>query len=116
MSKMHDFNCPFTGARFNAIEIDGKLKAINVITGKPLLMEIEDGCLKIPLSDFKAVSMLDAPETCMTLHVSRQRLSQLIQSGTLKPIYLGNAAFFIEDHVLQYKNTRKTGRPRKERS
>lgn len=110
--ELHQFTDPLTGAGFQGIQIDDKVTITNVITNEPTIFRIKDGCIMLPLEMCKPVTVINAQETCMELHISRQRLSQLVNTEMLHPIYLGNSQYFVRDSVLEYKRNRKVGRPK----
>ncbi len=112
--QLRTFTDPFTGAPFEGIEIDDEITIPNAITGEPCVFKIKDECIMLPLEMCEAVQIINAQETCMKLHISRQRLSQLVNNEMLHPIYLGNSQYFVLDAVLEYKRNRKVGRPKKD--
>lgn len=112
--KIHNFTSPFTGVDFTAVESNSELIVTNVITGKQMHLPLINDQVHVPTSLLKHVDMIDAKEACMKLHISRQRLSQLVNAETLRPIFIGNSQYFLIDDVLEYKGKRKNGRPKKE--
>lgn len=107
------FTCPFTGCDFTAKQEGDELRFADAVTGHEVKLPLLDGNLILPITLLKHVKTISAQETCMTLHISRQRLSQLVNAETLRPIMVGNCQYFIRDDVLEYKMKRKNGRPRK---
>lgn len=112
--KLRRFSDPFTAGGFSAVEIDDALIIDNALTGEKMRFEIEDDTIRLPLEMCAPIEIVDAQTAAMTLHISRQRLSQLVTAKVLHPIYLGNTQYFIEEKVLEYKRNRKNGRPRKD--
>lgn len=112
-----EFSDPFTGAPITAIVLNDQL-----IFDDPYHKDesivchvIDEDYVTIPLKLFQRKELIESKDACMELVVSRQRISQLVEAEILTPIYLGNSQYFLLEDVLDYKKTRKPGRPRKER-
>lgn len=111
--KVKKFTDPITGIQFYAPMFNNRILLTNAITGEKMNCPISHGDVCIPLSWFKDVEMANSPEVCEELKITRARLSQLVSKEVLKPIHIGNEHYFLREHVLEYKRTRKNGRPRK---
>lgn len=108
------FSDPFTGAPIDAIQLEQDVLIFDApLTNDKIVCQIVGDHIKIPLQRFEHVELVDAKEAAMELHVSRQRMIQLVESETLKPVYLGKTQYFALDDVLEYKKIRKNGRPKK---
>lgn len=105
---------PFTGAPIETVQLNDQLIFDDPVHGGKLVCDVVDNYIKLPLKSFEFTELIPSQEACMKLHISRQRLSQLVQAEILHPIYLGNSQYFVAQRVLEYKQNRKPGRPRKE--
>lgn len=113
--KTVQMTCPFTGSEFTALEFeDGTLSAKNVITGETVKIRKAFGNYVIPENAFEYTKTVTFKQAALILDVSKQRISQLVRNGTIPIVYVeGGAAFKLSD-VIEYKETRKVGRPRKD--
>lgn len=113
--QIHTFTDPFTGAPFQAVQMNDHLIVdIPTCPNEKMVCHITGDYVKIPLKSFEYVPLMSSTDACMELHISRQRLVQLVKSEILHPIYLGNSQYFTTESVLEYKQSRKNGRPRKD--
>lgn len=112
--KIKKLTDPFIGAPIEAVQMGDSLIFDDPIRGGKLVCDVVDNYIKLPLESFEYTELIPSQEACMELHISRQRLSQLVQAEILHPIYLGNSQYFEVQKVLEYKQNRKPGRPRKE--
>lgn len=112
--EIRQFTDPLTAVGFQGVRIDDTITITNALTGEPTVFKIFDDCIMLPLKMCEPIKVINAQETCMKLHISRQRLSQLVNTEMLHPIYLGNSQYFVLDSVLEYKRNRKVGRPKKD--
>ena len=112
--KLKRFSDPFTGAPIDAIQFEQDVLIFDApLKGDKIECRIIEDHVQIPLKCFEHVELIDAKEAAMELHVSRQRMIQLVESETLKPVYLGKTQYFALHDVLEYKKIRKNGRPKK---
>lgn len=113
--------CPLTGCGFEVITTNEenpmfeKFLMSHPIEHYPFEAYVNERYeLCIPLKCFERVETVTPSEAANILNVSKQRMSQLIRSNVLNAhIVNGQPVFKLED-VLEYKRTRKLGRPRKE--
>lgn len=111
--------CPFTGQVIKATknEDSGTLIFINAITKEPItcLYDYEKDCYCIPakilLEKYDLISMTQA---AYILGVTRQRISQIAKTETIKSLTINGKTVFHKQDVLNYKETRKVGAPKKE--
>lgn len=105
---------PFTGAPLEAVRMEDHLIFDRPLKAEKLVCHIvEKDYVKLPLKCFEYVELMDGKEAAMELHVSRQRMVQLVEANILKPVYLGKTQYFSRADVLEYKKSRKPGRPKK---
>lgn len=110
--KLRKLTDPFTGAPIEAMQMDDHLTFTSPLNGGQFICRIDNGCISLPLGEFDYVELMDSQDAAMMLHVSRQRISQLVDTDVLKPIYLGKTQYFSKEDVLNYKKERKPGRPK----
>ena len=111
--------CPFTGQVIKAIENEDTKTLIitNAITKEPIecLYDYEGGCYCIPakilMQKYDLVSMTHA---AYILGVTRQRISYIAKHEIIKPYTVNNRTMFMRSDVLDYKENRKVGAPKKE--
>lgn len=113
--------CPLTGCDFEVITTDEKnpmfekflmSHPIEHYPFKAYVNERYELC--IPLKYFEHVETVSVTKAAELLNVSRQRIHQLVNSSVLNAHVVNNQPVFKLDDVLEYKRTRKLGRPRKE--
>lgn len=111
--------CPFTGQVINATQ-DENTKTLymqNAITHEPIvcIYDFERNCYSIPadilMRKYDLISMTHA---AYILGVTRQRISYIAKNGIIDPVYLNGKTMFHRQDVLDYKETRKVGAPKKE--
>lgn len=109
--------CPFTGCEFKALsDIDGHLYVNNPITGR-IFKATHDSlhsCYRVPLELFSHVDTVTLGQAAEILEVSRQRISAIAANNTIPSKTVNGQTVFIRDDVLDYKETRKIGAPKKE--
>lgn len=113
MEKVY-LTCPFTGVNFQGFKHDGKL-----YFNHPLLHEMnactcENGKITIPESLFVRIDTITPGEAMEILDVSRQRISQLVNDNVIPSHIINGQPMFIKSDVVQYKENRKIGRPKKD--
>lgn len=106
--------CPFTGLSFEAMKTQDQMTLTNPLTQKQIPIKIKNGFAHVPMTVFTHIATLNATETALYLNVSRQRIDQLVKAGKLLPRYINSEPIFIMDDVIEYAQTRKNGRPRKD--
>ena len=111
------FTCPFTGCAFDAT-MD---KAKNIYVKHPITSEIHlvkfdayMGCYEVPEYLFKHIETVSLGQSAEILEVTRQRMSDIAAYNTIPPKTVNGQTVFSLTDVLKYKETRKTGRPRKD--
>lgn len=108
---------PFTGLEFHALEqLDGTLIVKNPISGcmHYIKYDASTGNICIPRMLFNHVETVNAKQASKILGVSRQRVSAIAKNGNIRACYIANSLHFLLDDVLEFKETRKSGRPVKE--
>ena len=91
---------------------DGSFSYTNRVTHKVQHGTILDDCLCLclPLESTRSKS-ITASEAAKILNVSRMRITQLCDAGTLNSDIIGSSLFVSYDDVKRYaKNNRKPGR------
>ena len=111
------FTCPFTGCDFDAT-ID---KAKNIYVKHPITDEIHlikfDAymeCYEVPEWLFEFIPTVTPIQAAEILEVTRQRISAIATYDTIPAKTVNGQTVFTLDDVLKYKETRKTGAPRKD--
>lgn len=112
--ELRNFTDPFAGIDFTVVAHDDEIRFMHPITNETVTAHLDGETLSIPLSAFERVETMNVKETCDTLEISRQRLSQLVANDILIPFYIGDSQHFRTADILEYKQNRKTGRPRKQ--
>ena len=111
--------CPFTGQVIKALqnESDDSIIIENAITHEQFtcMYDKEKDCYCIPaqilLQKFDLITQAHA---AYILGVTRQRISQIAKMETIKPLLVNGKTMFHRQDVLDYKETRKVGAPKKE--
>lgn len=109
--------CPFTGAQFSAtIDVNNNLYVTHPITNETHKINYNSSIKKynLPAELLQWVETVSLGEAARILNVSRQRISAIAQNGTIQPRTVNGQTVFVLDDVLQYKETRKPGAPKKE--
>ena len=111
------FTCPFTGCAFDAT-ID---KAKNIYVKHPITGEINlvkfdacTACYEVPENLFNYIATVTPIKAAEILEVTRQRISSIATYDTIPAKTVNGQMVFVLDDVLKYKETRKTGAPRKD--
>lgn len=112
--EVKSYTCPFTGAPFNAVTTGKELIIRHPLTHDNITMHMNGTNIEVPLSTFVPIMVMTPSEVAETLEVSRQRVSTLAKNGMLTPYYIFGQQVFLKEDVIDYKNHRKTGRPKKE--
>ena len=107
---------PFTGCAFDT-KID---KAKNLYVKHPITEEIHliryDSfmeCYEVPENLFRYIETVTLGQAAEILDVSRQRMSAIAANNTIPAKTANGQIVFNKNDVLKYKQTRKTGAPRK---
>lgn len=109
--------CPFTGCEFKALEDSDKNIYFNhPLTGEALRMNYNYTIKRynLPKSYFDRMEVVTFAQAAEILGVSRQRISTIASTNVIRPVMLNGQQCFILSDVLDYKETRKVGAPRKE--
>lgn len=111
--------CPFTGQVVQATmnENDKSLVFKNAITNEKFLCRYdhEKDCYCIPAYVLmQKFDMISSTHASYILGVTRQRMSQIAQSEIIKPYNVNGKTMFMRSDVLEYKENRKVGAPKKE--
>ena len=109
---MKQATCPFTLAPFNISKTKGGFYFKSPKTKRDIFIKKEGDYYKIHKDLFKFKEIMTTNEVRAELNVSRQRVLQLENAGKLVSFVIKNRKFFLKDEVINYKMTRKTGRPR----
>ena len=116
MEKMR-LTCPFTGIEFQAFK---EPKTHKLYFANPLTHEMVSAkwdkvanTYVIPAEMFRFVETCTTVEAMEILNVSRQRISQIVNDNVIPSHIVNNQPVFILSDVLQYKENKKPGRPRK---
>lgn len=111
--------CPLTGCDFEIITTNDenpmfeKFLMNHPIEHYPFEAYVNERYeLCIPLKFFEHIETVNATEAAQLLGVSRQRMSQLVNSSVLNAHMVNGSPVFKLDDVLAYKQERKPGRPK----
>lgn len=112
------FTCPFTGVEFQAFKephskrmffahaLDHEMFGIT--------WDMERDCFIVPAHMFRHIPTCTPAEAAEILDVSRQRISQLVNDDVIPSHIVNGQPVFVMSDVLNYKESRKAGRPRKD--
>lgn len=109
--------CPFTGIEFKATEYaDGKIVFVHPLTRETIHMNYNASIKKynIDRSAFKQIETCTQTQAMEILEVSRQRVNKIAQDEIIPTFIVNGSKVFLMRDVLEYKETRKVGRPEKE--
>ena len=111
--------CPFTGQVIKALqnENDGTLIIENAITHEQItcVYDKDNDCYCIPANILlQKFDLITQTHAAYILGVTRQRISQIAKMETIKPLLVNGKTMFHRQDVLDYKETRKVGAPKKE--
>lgn len=112
--KTETHTCPLTGASFDAVHLENSLVAINPLNGAQIAYPIRNGYIMVPLWSLEEIETLTPVQAADYLDVSRQRIDQLAATNKICQRYVNGSPVFLKSDVVEYKNNRKNGRPRKE--
>ena len=117
MEKMK-LTCPFTGIEFQAFK---EPKTHKLYFANPLTHEMTSAkwdmianAYVIPAEMFRYIETISTVEAMEILDVSRQRISQIVNDNVIPSHIVNNQPVFILSDVLQYKENKKPGRPKKD--
>ena len=108
--------CPFTGVEFEAMQDEnGNLHVINPLTENIFYVLTANSCNDLILDKrlFTHVETATISETADILGVSRQRISAIVSNETIPVHTVNGQTVFLLSDVLEYKENRKPGAPRK---
>ena len=74
---------------------------------------VENGKVCIPESLFTRIETVAPNDAADILNVSRQRISQLVNDDVIPSHMVNGQPVFIMSDLLNYKENRKAGRPKK---
>ena len=104
MNKLAD---PFYGLPVDLNEYpDGTISFENTITGRKCLAYRKDEMICIPIDYFCSIAV-PAREAAEMLEVSKQRINQLCEDGTLHSGTIGKSRFVSKRDIIAYALTRK---------
>lgn len=113
--------CPLTGIEFELISLENQLVPLSkAVTHHPLkhypldihMNERWEIC--IPYKYFEHIETVTPTEAGEILGVSRQRITQIMSDGVIDSHIVNNSPVLLLDDVMEYKESRQPGRPRKE--
>ena len=110
--QLQKFTDPITGIPFDAVVNSEGMVIEHPLTGEKHVIPIVNGEIRFPLELFNHIEIMRADEVTKYLNITRQRLNQLIQAGKFTMACPQPAFFFTKESVLEYKRTRKPGRPK----
>lgn len=108
--------CPFTGVTFEALQTaDNNIIARNPITGEEVRMNYNCSCDRYYIypEAFKMVETLTLSEAADMLDISVQRVSKMVNDGLIKTFEIDGKKKTTLESVLNYKETRKVGAPKR---
>lgn len=111
--------CPFTGMNAIAMENedDNSLVFRNAITNEEIICPYNHAidCYLIPAKTLtQKYDLVSMTHAAYILGVTRQRMTQIARDETIKPLVVGGKTMFSHSDVLEYKERRKVGAPKKE--
>lgn len=111
--------CPFTGQVIKATENEDTKTLIfqDAITHEPITCkyDFERNCYCIPAEILlRKFDLVSSTHAAYILGVTRQRVSYIAKNEIIKPVVLNGKTMFHRQDVLDYKETRKVGAPKKE--
>lgn len=109
--------CPFTGVEFEGFKETslGKFFYANPLKHEMSSVNYDSATnsITISLDDFAHVETVAPDEATDILMISRQRMSQIVNDGVIPAHEIGGKTVLKLKDVLDYKESRKPGRPRK---
>ena len=105
--------CPFTGIEFQGFKHNGKLHFSHPLLHEMCSANIKDNRICIPESLFTHIETITPSDAMDILDVSRQRISQLVNDDVIPSHMVNGQPVFLKADVLEYRDSRKAGRPRK---
>ena len=110
--------CPFTGKPFTALQNEETLDITipDAITGEmiTLLYDWRENAYLLPTEKIvRRYDLVSQTEATYILGVTRQRISQLIKNETIKAMQIDGRWYFERKDVLDYKEKRKVGAPKR---
>ena len=109
--------CPFTGLDFTALQdADGNLHVKHALTGQMLKVNWNKSVKRYNMvkDSFKRIETVNVSEAMEILEVSKQRMSQIMLNGMIPVFTINGKARMILADVLEYRDNRKIGRPKKD--
>lgn len=109
--------CPFTGVEFKATEYaDGKIVFVHPLTLETIHMNYNASIKKynIPRIAFRQIETCTQTQAMEILGISRQRINKIANDEIIPIFFINGSKVFLMHDVLEYKKTRKVGRPEKE--
>ena len=109
--------CPFTGCKFDAtIDKDKTLYIKHPITDEMHIVKYDAfmESYEVPARLFDFIETVSMSEAAEILGVTRQRMSAIAANDTIPAKTANGQTVFKLLNVLKYKETRKTGAPRKD--
>lgn len=109
--------CPFTGVEFEGFKEQGLGK---FFFANPLEHEMTSvkydhatNSITVSLDDFAHVETVTPDEATDILMISRQRMSKIVNEDVIHAHIIAGKPILKLEEVLDYKENRKPGRPRK---
>ena len=113
--------CPLTGVEFELMSLENQLVPLSkAVTHHPLLHYPLDIYINerwevcIPYKYFEHIKTVTPTEAAEILGVSRQRIAQIISDNVIDSHIVNGSPVLLLDDVMEYKENRQPGRPRKE--
>lgn len=109
--------CPFTGCSFKALEdADDNVYFTHPLTGDVIKMNFNASIRRYNINRkaFRHIETVSLSEAANLLGVSRQRAGAIAASNVIKPYTVAGQTVFKLQDVLDYKETRRIGAPKKE--
>lgn len=109
--------CPFTGVEFEGFKETslGKFFYANPLNHEMTSVKYDSATnsITINLEDFAHVETVTPDEATDILMISRQRMSQIVNENVIPAHIVAGKPVLKLSQVLDYKENRKPGRPRK---
>ena len=108
--------CPFTGLPFEALEFsDGKISFKHALTGEEIHMNWNPTIERynIRKNAFSLIETVTFSEAAEILDVTPQRITQIARDNVIRAYNISGKHVFLKHDILEYRDNRKVGAPRK---
>lgn len=106
--------CPFTGVEFDAGKFnDGKIICVNPLTNQVFEFDydVRKHTFTINAELFNRIRTCTQSQAMEILGITRQRVNAIVKNQTIPVHRVNDRDVFLLSDVLEYKQTRKAGKP-----